>query len=82
MASVIFAHSSYTKTASSNKVLVFCIAILSYLIATFFIDHILDKMLLFNISIAALSFSLVYGFYGKSKNFIGAILYNVPRKSY
>ncbi|QIW09729.1 sodium:solute symporter [Francisella sp. LA112445] len=74
MASVIFAHSNCTKTTNSNRVLVLFIAILSYLIATFFIDHILDKMLLFNIPIAALSFSLIYGFYGKSKNFIGAIL--------
>ncbi|API86368.1 sodium:solute symporter family protein [Francisella uliginis] len=74
MASVIFAHSSQTKTTNSNRILVLFIAILSYLIATFFIDHILDKMLLFNIPIAALSFSLIYGFYGKSKNFIGAVL--------
>jgi Na+/proline symporter len=74
MASVIFAHSNHTKTTNSNRVLVLFIAILSYLIATFFIDHILDKMLLFNIPIAALSFSLIYGFYGKSKNLIGAIL--------
>lgn len=74
MASVIFAHSSHTKTTNSNRILVLFIAILSYLIATFFIDHILDKMLLFNIPIAALSFSLIYGFYGKSKNLIGAVL--------
>ncbi|MED7789146.1 sodium:solute symporter [Francisella sp. 19X1-34] len=74
MASVIFAHSNHTKTTNSNRVLVLFIAILSYLIATFFIDHILDKMLLFNIPIAALSFSLIYGFYGKSKNLIGAVL--------
>ncbi|WP_150468011.1 sodium:solute symporter [Francisella sp. SYW-9] len=74
MASVIFAHSNHTETTNSNRVLVLFIAILSYLIATFFIDHILDKMLLFNIPIAALSFSLIYGFYGKSKNLIGAVL--------
>lgn len=74
MASVIFVHSNYTKTVRSNRVLVLSIATLSYLIATFFIDHILDKMLLFNIPIAALSFSLIYGFYGKNKNLIGAIL--------
>lgn len=73
MASVIFVHSSYNKTTRTNKVLVLSIAILSYFIAVFFIDHILDKMLLFNIPIAALSFSLLYGFYGKNKNLVGAI---------
>ena len=31
-------------------------------------------MLLFNIPIAALAFSLLYGFYGKRKNLIGAVL--------
>jgi len=74
MASVIFAHNAHIKTAQSNKLLVFGIALLSYLIATFFIDHILDKMLLFNIPIASLAFSLLYGFYGKRKNLAGAIL--------
>ncbi|MGQ4002450.1 sodium:solute symporter [Francisellaceae bacterium CB299] len=74
MASVIFAHSSYAKTSRSNKLLVFSIAILSYLVATLFIDHILDKMLLFNIPIASLAFSLLYGFYGKKKNLVGAVL--------
>ncbi len=74
MTSVIFVHSSYKKTTNSNRLLVIGIAILSYLIAVFFIDQILDKMLLFNIPIAALSFSLLYRFYGKKKNLIGAIL--------
>ncbi|MGQ4005399.1 hypothetical protein QIW49_02785 [Francisellaceae bacterium CB300] len=54
--------------------MVFSIAILSYLVATLFIDHILDKMLLFNIPIASLAFSLLYGFYGKKKNLVGAVL--------
>lgn len=74
MASVIFVHSSYNKTTNSNRLLVISIAILSYFIAVFFIDQILDKMLLFNIPIAALSFSLLYGFYGKKKNLIEAVL--------
>ena len=77
MASVIFAHSSHVNTVRSNKLLVLSIAVLSYLIATFFIDHILDKMLLFNIPIASLAFSLLYGFYGKRKNLVGAILSTV-----
>ncbi len=74
IASVIFAHNANIKTAQSNKLLVFGIAVLSYIIATFFIDHIPDKMLLFNIPIASLAFSLLYGFYGKRKNLAGAIL--------
>ena len=74
MASVVFVHSYHVKTTRSNKLLVLSIAVLSYLIATFFIDHILDKMLLFNIPIASLAFSLLYGFYGKRKNLLGAVL--------
>jgi Na+(H+)/acetate symporter ActP len=31
-------------------------------------------MLLFNIPIAALAFSLLYGFYGKKNNLVGAVL--------
>ncbi|MBK2027930.1 sodium:solute symporter [Allofrancisella guangzhouensis] len=74
MASVIFVHSSYNKATNSNRLIVLGIAILSYFIAVFSINQILDKMLLFNIPIAALSFSLLYGFYGKKRNLIGAIL--------
>ena len=50
------------------------IAILSYMIANIFIDRVLDKMLLFNIPIEALAFSLLYGFYGSKPNLLGAIL--------
>ena len=70
MASVIFAHQRRIK---QQWLVVMVIAILSYLIANLWIDHILDKMLLFNIPIAALAFSLLYGFYGKKHNLIGAI---------
>ncbi|WP_108649364.1 sodium:solute symporter family protein [Dongshaea marina] len=40
-------------------------ALLSWLGATFFVDHILDKMILMNIPISALAFSLLAGFYWK-----------------
>lgn len=71
MASIIYAHNTRIK---NQPMLVAIIALVSYFIANIWIDHILDKMLLFNIPIAALAFSLLYGFYGKRHNFLGAIV--------
>lgn len=74
MASIYFIHFQKYKTNKNNIITVAAIAILSYMIANTFIDRVLDKMLLFNIPIAALAFSLLYGFYGNKFNLSGAIL--------
>lgn len=77
LASVFFTHMSGTRTTRKNIIVVITVALFSYVIANSFIDKILDKMLLFNIPIAALAFSLLYGFYGKKSNLIGAIMSTV-----
>ncbi|NDS71667.1 sodium:solute symporter [Francisella tularensis subsp. holarctica] len=74
MASMCFVHFQRNKSEKKNIITVIIIAILSYTLANTFIDQVLDKMLLFNIPIAALAFSLLYGFYGSRTNFLGAIL--------
>jgi Na+/proline symporter len=68
-------------TNSSNKKninpymiwMVIC-ALISYLLANLFVDKIFDKMILANIPIVALSFSLLAGFYWKKANRTGAYL--------
>lgn len=77
MASVFFAHVSGVRSTKKSIIVVITIALLSYVIANGFIDQVLDKMLLFNIPIAALAFSLLYGFYGSKSNLVGAILSTV-----
>jgi solute:Na+ symporter, SSS family len=49
-------------------------AVLSWLLANLFVDSILDKMILANIPIAAISFALLAGFYCKRATTGGAIL--------
>lgn len=49
-------------------------AILSFLLANTLVDHVLDKMILANIPVAALSFSLLAGFYWKRVARFGAYL--------
>lgn len=74
MVSMYFVHFHKHKTDKNNIITVVVIVILSYMVANTFIDRVLDKMLLFNIPIAALAFSLLYGFYGSKPNLLGAIL--------
>lgn len=74
MASICSVHFQRNKSEKKNIITVITIAILSYIFANTFIDQVLDKMLLFNIPIAALAFSLLYGFYGNKTNLLGAIL--------
>ena len=49
-------------------------ALLSYVLANTFIDHILDKLILMNIPLSALAFSLLAGFYWKKANSTAAII--------
>ena len=65
MASMCSVHFQNNKSEKKNVITVVIIAVLSYILANIFIDQVLDKMLLFNIPIVALAFSLLYGFYGK-----------------
>lgn len=74
MVSMYFVHFHKHKTNKNNIITVVVIVILSYMVTNTFIDHVLDKMLLFNIPIAALAFNLLYGFYGSKPNLLGAIL--------
>ncbi|MEY8715462.1 sodium:solute symporter [Francisella philomiragia] len=77
MASMCSVHFQDNKSEHKNIITVMIIAIFSYILANTFIDQVLDKMLLFNIPIAALAFSLLYGFYGSKANLLGAILSTV-----
>lgn len=77
MASMCSVHFQDNKSEQKNILTVIIIAIFSYILANTFIDQVLDKMLLFNIPIAALAFSLLYGFYGSRTNLLGAILSTV-----
>ncbi|MCB1176880.1 MAG: hypothetical protein KDK36_04800, partial [Leptospiraceae bacterium] len=49
------------------------IVILSYIVSITFIDKVLDKLILANIPIAALSFGLIAGFYWKKASSVGVI---------
>jgi SSS family solute:Na+ symporter len=67
----------FFKTESSKKstrsiLITLCITALSYLLSNVFIDRILDKIILANIPIAALSFALLAGFYWKKASRGGA----------
>ncbi|WP_150465876.1 sodium:solute symporter family transporter [Francisella sp. SYW-2] len=77
MASMCSVHFQDNKSEHKNIITVMIIAILNYILANTLIDQVLDKMLLFNIPIAALAFSLLYGFYGSKTNLLGAILSTV-----
>ncbi len=46
--------------------------IMSYIVAITYIDNILNKMILFNIPIVAMSFALLAGFYWKRATLLGA----------
>jgi len=62
---------------SSNDIkrvflITFCMAVFSYLISNLLIDRILEKLILANIPVAALSFALLGGFYWKKSSRFGA----------
>jgi len=69
IASVFMAHHKKTLQERSLKgsiLITAVVAFVSYFGANLFIDQILEKLILCNIPIAALSFSLLGGFYWKS----------------
>lgn len=55
-----------------NVYWMFICSILTYIISNTLIDNILNKMILFNVPIVALSFALLGGFYWKKANKFGA----------
>jgi Na+/proline symporter len=66
----------FPKKSSTNISRVFlitlCMAFLSYLISNLLVDRILEKLILANIPIAALSFALLGGFYWEKSSRFGA----------
>lgn len=73
MVTLIFG-SIYTKHSNilKNELVIIAIASIAYIIANTLIDNILNKMILLNIPIVALSFALLGGFYWKRANRLGA----------
>lgn len=65
-------HYDSTKINRSIFITLF-IMIISFLISEFFIDKILDKLILANIPIAALSFGLLAGFYWENASRVGLV---------
>jgi Na+/proline symporter len=59
-------------TVSSQRMLLVLFAISSWLGATFLVDQILDRLILANIPVAALSFALLAGFHWKRATTAGA----------
>jgi Na+/proline symporter len=59
-------------TVSSQRLLLVLFAISSWLGATFLVDQILDRLILANIPVAALSFALLAGFHWKRATTAGA----------
>lgn len=75
MTSLVVEDCFYRKPSNNIKrvlVITLCMAIFSYLISNFLIDRILEKLILANIPIAALSFALLGGFYWKKASRLGA----------
>lgn len=75
MSSMVIA--DFWDTAQSYKrgmLLTLSFALLSYILGNTLIDRILDKLILANIPIAALSFALLAGFYWKRATPLGALL--------
>ncbi|QVL57020.1 MAG: hypothetical protein KFB93_06470 [Simkaniaceae bacterium] len=65
---------SSTRTYKRGMILTLFFALLSYLLGNTLIDKILDKLILANIPIAALSFALLAGFYWERATAFGALL--------
>ena len=57
-----------SRNSTRSVLITICLASISYLLSNTFIDKILDKMILANIPIAALSFALLAGFYWKKSS--------------
>jgi Na+/proline symporter len=77
IASVFIAHHSLSATQTSLKRSILTttvIAIFSYLLANLFIDQIFQKMVLMNIPISALAFSLLGGFYWQKVSSTASLL--------
>jgi Na+/proline symporter len=75
MTSIIVDDFFYKKSSSSIKRVFFitlCMAAFSYLISNLLVDRILEKLILANIPVAALSFALLGGFYWKKSSRFGA----------
>jgi SSS family solute:Na+ symporter len=67
----------FWKTGQDYKrglILTLCFACASYLLGNTLVDRILDKLILANIPVAALSFALLAGFYWKKASPLGALL--------
>lgn len=65
----------YKKPSNNIKrafFITFCMAFLSYLISNLLVDRILEKLILANIPVVALSFALLGGFYWKKSSRFGA----------
>jgi len=67
-----FFKEEFSKKSTRSILIAFCITVSSYLLSNLFIDKILDKMILANIPIAALSFALLGGFYWEKASRVGA----------
>lgn len=65
---------SSTRSYKRGMALTFLFAMLSYFLGNTLVDKILDKLILANIPIAALSFALLAGFYWKRATAFGALL--------
>jgi len=67
-----FFNGECSKKATRSIFITLCIALCSYLLSNLFIDKILNKIILANIPLAALSFALLAGFYWKKASRGGA----------
>lgn len=63
---------TYTNSMSQQRIAMLICALLSWLGANMLVDDILDRLILANIPILALSFALLAGFYWKKANAFGA----------
>lgn len=62
----------FSPKSTRSIAITLCLAAISYLLSNLLIDRILDKLVLANIPIAALSFALLAGFYWKKATKTGA----------
>lgn len=63
---------TFTKTGNRTLIITIGFACISYLLSNIFVDKIFSKLILANIPIAALSFSLLAGFYWEKASRLGA----------
>ncbi len=77
MASILIAHRTQVviNTSLTQSIMITSIiAVISYVLANVFIDQIFQKMVLMNIPIAALAFSLLAGFYYEKANSLSSLV--------